>query len=269
MVLLSLLVATAHAATGSGLTTVQALRTRLEWSAQQLQLNEAQRESEQEADLVTLPQKTRSAGIPKAATGTLSITVDGAQVELKDVPMQSWFAPFVRTAADAGFLSGYRDAAGKPTGLFGPADPVTLAEIAKMAASAAGIDPSACAKPKNPLAAGWAKPYIGCAEDRHWVLFSEATVNPNRPALRGEVVVTILQALGVQPEEIKGDTGPFKDVGFSTQYAAAINRAKLDGVVAGYMDANGNPTGRFGPDDKVTRAEAAKILVTAVQKEGN
>lgn len=210
------------------------------------------------------PSSPRAGGEPDSSTGgTLSVTVDGRTLELRDVERSAWFAPYVRRAAEAGIVGGYRDAAGNPTGLFGPGAGVTVAELAKLAALAAGIDPAGCPRSQNPLAEGaWFAAVLGCAEGRGWVLYSDKRVDPLRPAARGEVVITLLQAFGVTQSPVVGG-GPFTDVTASTQYAPAIDRAKRDGIVRGYADQQGAPTGLFGPTDGVTRAEAAKILMLA------
>jgi hypothetical protein len=53
------------------------------------------------------------------------------------------------------------------------------------------------------------------------------------------------------------------------QMAASIEQARADGIVSGYNDDDGNPTGFFGPDDAVTRAEFAKMVVLAIQVYGD
>lgn len=205
--------------------------------------------------------------LPPKQIGPVTVTVDGETVVFADVDASAWFAPYVKQAADERIISGYRDAEGKPTGAFGPQDPVTIAELAKISVLASGTLPSQCAKkPKNPLAQeGWFTAVLSCAEQAQWVLFSDGTVDPLRPALRGEVIVTVLQALGApQPKAVQ--EAPFTDVTPSTQFAASIAQAKFDGIVQGYTDESGMPTGLFGPQDRVTRAETAKILMTALRR---
>ncbi len=265
----SLGVSGALAASGHTLQSATPLATQLQMSIDRLQADQLQQQADVGSGLIVQQKKERNteAGLPKAATGSLTVSVDGRDVELSDVPLQSWYAPYVRTAAAANLLGGYRDAAGNPVGTFGPSDPVTIAELAKISILAAHIDPSSCADSTNPKAkTQWFSRVLGCAETRHWVLYGEATVNPLRPATRAEVVVTLLQAFNVAPAQLSDESGPFTDVTFSTQYAGSIARAKNDGLVRGYVDAAGNLTGFFGPQDNVTRAEAAKMLVTAVEK---
>lgn len=206
--------------------------------------------------------------VPPGGTGAfVSFRIGANEVTLQDVPRKSWFAPYVRDAAEQGIVSGYRDGQGNPTGLFGPANPVTVEELGKIAFHAASGDLSACPGPLNRSASGsWSAPYIGCAEKAGWVLFADGTVDVHRPAQRGEVVVTILQAFNVSQKEVTASGAAlFRDVTPSTQFSAAIVTAAGDGLVSGYRDLMGNSTGMFGPSDPVKRAEISKIISLAMQ----
>lgn len=193
----------------------------------------------------------------------------GQSIALTDVPNREWFAPYVRDMVKRGIVSGYRDASGKPTGVFGPGRSVSVEEMLKMALVAAGVDPSVCgSKSANPTAAGaWSLPYVACAESKHFSVFADATVDVHRPAQRGEVVTTVLEAFGVTLTAAPS-MSPFSDVRTSTQFAPAILRAAADGVIGGYKDAQGNLTGLFKPTDPITRAEIAKVLSLSVQVYG-
>lgn len=195
----------------------------------------------------------------------LSIVVGNQSLVLRDVPRLSWFAPYVRDIAQRRLVSGYADAQGKPLGLFGPADGVTVEQMAKVLVLASGMPLSECpAAPANLSASGsWSAPYIACAESRGWTVYTDPGKDVTKPATRTEVVVSVLQSHVVYPGARVGDF--FKDVTASTEFAGFIERAKLDGIVSGYADAEGKPTGYFGPQDNVTRAEFAKILTLAQQ----
>ena len=191
----------------------------------------------------------------------ISITSGGQTAVINDVPQNAWFAPYVVSVAKFGILSGYQDAKGKLTGEYGPSNNVTVAELAKIAHKIAGVsvDPFLKRLPINTKAQGaWYSPYIASAEDQGWTIYSSATVDPNRPATRGEVLVTLLQALDVP---LAWQTGTvFTDVNRRTAYAGAIETASAAGLVDGRKDANGNLTNEFGPADPINRAELAKIL---------
>ena len=198
--------------------------------------------------------------------GFLVIRIGTKDVTLRDVPLKEWFAPFVRSIAELGLVSGYRDAEGVPTGLFGPADPVTLEQMAKVAVLASGVDPASCPlPPKNLTSSGsWSASYVSCAERGEWAVYTDPAADLRRPATREEVVMTVLQAF---KKEFDVDTASltFTDVEKTSAYAPAIAKASTDGVVSGYTDGNGNLTGLFGPTNNVTRAEFSKIVSIALQ----
>lgn len=192
----------------------------------------------------------------------------GTTVILWDVPLRAWYAPYVRYAATRGIVSGYRDAASKPVGAFGPGNPVLIEELAKMAVEASGLDLALCGgEPRNSTAAGrWSAPYIACAEGQGWAIYSDAVVDVLRPALRNEVIVTVLQAFQVSLKPLSGTGRIFSDVSASVQFASAIETAARAGIVSGHMNPDGSRlTGEFKPASPVNRAEVAKILTLALQ----
>ncbi len=198
----------------------------------------------------------------------LSVTVGGETIIFSDVRRDTWFAPYVREIAELNIVSGYRDAAGKPLGQFGPGDNVTIEQMAKVLLGAAGLLDT-CGKKEtiNPTALDtWSAPYISCTEQLGWTLYSDGSIDVHRNATRAEVVSTVLQAYKINPQPATGTS--FVDVPATMQLAASIEQARADGIVSGYNDADGNTTGLFGPDDAVTRAEFAKMVVLALQVYG-
>ncbi len=119
-----------------------------------------------------------------------------------DVASDTWFYPYVATAAKANLLSGYKDGAGNPTGKYGPADYVTRGQAAKAFINAAGVP------------------------------------NKNTPSA----------------------TGMFTDVMAGEWYVDYVSTAYNMSVMDGYKDAAGNMTGKFGPNDRVTRVQVAKVI---------
>lgn len=196
----------------------------------------------------------------------LVIRIGARNVTLRDVPLNEWYAPYVRAIASLQLVSGYRDAAGEPVGLFGPGDPVTVEQLAKVAVLAAGIDAAECTLPPSTLSASgsWSAAYVRCAEERAWAVYSDPAADVQRPATREEVVMTILQAF-TRPFDVDTSTMTFTDVEQSAAFAPAIAKAAADGVVSGYTDEHGRLTGMFGPTNLVTRAEFSKIVSIAMQ----
>ncbi len=197
---------------------------------------------------------------------TVSTQMNGKTVEFTDVPASAWFAPYVSTISNRKIMLGYVNSDGTPSGKFGPGDHVTLAQLAKVAHLLMRIDEQAVkGAPLNPLARGqWFTRYVASAEDRGWMVFADGSVDPNRAATRGEVVVTLLQALDIPMNWPTGES--FTDVLRRTPYAGAIETLAAEGIVSGQMGGDGKPTGLFHPDSPITRAEIAKIVIGAYEK---
>jgi hypothetical protein len=196
----------------------------------------------------------------------MTTVIGGQTISFTDVPIDAWFTPFVLTAANRGILGGYKDELGNTTGTFGPGNPLTLAELSKIAHELASVNELEFSQaPDNPGALWqWFKDYIVSSEQRGWVVYQDSTIDLNRPATRGEVVITLLQALDVPMHWAKGTA--FKDVTARTKYAHAVETAADEGFVGGSTDADGNLTGFFHPDNPVTRAEMARILINVYEK---
>lgn len=175
-----------------------------------------------------------------------------------DVLQSEWYAQYVGRVAQWGIVSGYKDAQGRPLRRFGPGDPVTIAEMLKMALKAAKIDESGCKGiiAHHPQAKGhWAYLYVVCAEERNFRILKYPT-DLNGPALRGEVLAIMHDAFG---DEVPPLLSTFKDTAYHP-YEKDIAYAAALGVVSGDTDTTGNPIGTFRPNDQVNRAEAAKII---------
>lgn len=186
----------------------------------------------------------------------VTVTIDGQTVVFKDVPIGTWFAPYVNNAARTKVLTGYTNRDGSPTGMFGPGDNVTIAQLAKIAHSVAGIhEESAWKEVENTRAEGqWFEKYFASAEQMHWEVWRDRRVDPSRPATRAEVIATLLRAMEVRTVWAQGTT--FADVKPSHPYANAIETAAVDGLI----DAGGD----FRPDDPINRAEIAKMAAKAI-----
>ncbi|OGJ57337.1 hypothetical protein A3H22_00460 [Candidatus Peribacteria bacterium RIFCSPLOWO2_12_FULL_55_15] len=196
----------------------------------------------------------------------VSVITDGTRREFHDIPQDSWFAPFVFTAAKFGIMAGYKDANGTPTGTFGPEHPVTLAELSAITHRLVGISPTNPSKqPQNSRARRtWFSPFFASAERKGWLAYIAPRVDPLKPATRGEVVVTLLHALDIPLQWPKMEL--FSDVVIETPFAAAIETAFQENIIAGHTNAQGAPTGTFGPEEPVNRAEMAKIVSAVLER---
>jgi hypothetical protein len=190
----------------------------------------------------------------------VTVSIGDERITFTDVPLDTWFATFVNTAIRTGIMSGYKNTEGGYSGLFGPGDSVTVAQLAKVAHKLTGIDENdARTLPENLRARDtWFADFFASAERRHWVAFRNPRENPEREATRSEVVCTLLQTLDIPriwPTGVR-----FTDVSATTPYADCIETAAKDGLVTGDVVA-----GTFGPDRPVNRAELSKMLVTAME----
>lgn len=234
---------------------------------QQAQADDAAREAGQEIfpRMQTEGSSSAAAAVLDEDPLFLTARVDGVPVVFRDVPKDSWFAPYVREVTGQGIVSGYREADGTLRGFFGPADTLTIGQLGKIAVQLAKVEMSSCnATLKNQTAAGtWSEAFVRCAEQHKWAVFADGSVDTLRNATRAEVIATLLQAFAVKIEPRTGDV--FADVDSSVEFAAAVEQAAKAGIIAGDSDANGNPTGTFRPRDPVNRAEVAKIVTNSIQ----
>jgi hypothetical protein len=184
---------------------------------------------------------------------------DISGVQFGDVAGGDWFNPYVQSVASWGIISGYRGADGKPTGVFGPANNVTVAEMLKISLKSAGIDETTCSlvPPQHAQAIGhWAAPFVSCGEVLGMHILDDPDLDVDRPATRAEVVEMIDDAFGDNVPPLYSN---FRDTA-GHPLEAHIAYAYTRGIVSGGKDANGVETGIFRPDDPVNRAETAKIV---------
>lgn len=192
--------------------------------------------------------------------GKLLVAMTDRDVIYKDVSVNEWFAPYVSKLIVDGIAQGYKDTKGALTGEFGVANYVTRAEMLKMALEAAGKKSGSEQPPRNLSAKGsWASPYVGLAEKMQLTVFG-VTTDINAPATRGEVVQTILEAMGIT---VGNTPAGYTDVPKNYPYTNAIAAATFFGVVEGDTDADGKTKGTFRPESPINRAEVSKMIALA------
>lgn len=187
-----------------------------------------------------------------------------AAIKFNDVTAKDWFYQYVSSTARWGIVSGYKDAAGKPTGKYGAGNTVTVGEILKMALKSAQVDEAKCKGTPSFAQAEthWARPFVLCAQEKKMRLIVKKP-DLNRPALRAEVLSVIFDAFGDKAPPL---FAPFTDtvnhpLESDIAYGAALR------MVTGDKDANGKPLRTFRPDAPVNRAEAAKIIYERLRVE--
>lgn len=195
---------------------------------------------------------------------TLTSDIGAESVTFTDVQSDAWYTPYVATVSSRGLLTGYLDEKGNHTGRFGPGDPVTVAQMAKILHQLMDINEQNVTRaPWNKAAFGqWFTRYFASAEELGWTIYLQPQLDPNRPMTRGEVMETLLQVIDVPVTWAKGKS--FSDVKLYTPHASAIETAAAESIVSGSGDDKGLPA--FHPVDPVTRAELAKIIITVYEK---
>jgi len=180
------------------------------------------------------------------ANGRLQLAVESRPVIFEDVPVTEWFSCAVREVISRQIFSGYRDGSGELTGRYGPADSISLGQLAKVATQLKGMN--------LPQGEGnaWARPFVEAAKNMKLTAFSNK-IDPRLPASRGDVLQTILEALDIP---LEGNDLPYSDVPEGSMYAKAIATGTALGIVSGDGDAS-----TFRPNAAINRAEVAKMIV--------
>jgi len=167
-----------------------------------------------------------------------------------------WAETAINALSEEGVVSGYGN------GLFGPNDPVTRAQIVKIALKAFGHDTSSASlTPSFPdvPSTDWSSPYIEAANAIGIVSGYDEngtkTFKPSNNVTRGEALKIILLGAGFIDTASATTDGNFTDVDSVTNwYAPYAAFAKKAGLVSGYDD------GTFHGDKSITRAEVCVIV---------
>lgn len=182
-------------------------------------------------------------GAPASTSSTTSETVF---VDVKG----HWAVQYISDLYTKGVVSG------KDPTHFDPEMNITRAEFIKMVLNSLGmkIDESITTSTFKDVKKGeWFVPYIALAHSKGIVGgYKDNTFKPNGFVTRAEAVKIILAASGVTITSPKDAN--FPDVVKGSWYADYVNYAAEKGIVNGYAN------GKFGPNNKLTRAEAAKII---------
>lgn len=123
----------------------------------------------------------------EAITFVLRVLSQEVKDEIKaifpDVPEGQWFAKYVTTAFELGFVKGY------PDGTFKPSVTVNLAEFSTMLFVAAGadIDPVVGILPNGVSASDWFAPYIQAGIKQGFLVVKDNTIDAAKPLTRGDV----------------------------------------------------------------------------------
>lgn len=198
-----------------------------------------------------------------ASAAGIQVVLDGNVVTLNDVQEDAWYGPSVKAAVQAGVVSGYRNAKGTPTGVFGPADKVTIGQAMKMTIEASGAEPPPAACPT----CDWSHPYFVFASSHEFVISDEARTG--KSATRAEVAQMIMDAFKLSDPMDLQNLSDYTDVLDENAYAKAIEVLTHDDIMVGDgrtkhcgTDWNCQKT-TFRPMATINRAETAAIVMRA------
>ncbi len=197
-----------------------------------------------------------------AGTDSVQVFVPGPETVVvlvnrstfSDVPATYWASNSIDAMLATGVMDGFGN------GTFGPDQPVTRAEFAKMLTVALDLPlPSRPPSFSDVPAGMWYSSYVAAVAQAGLMTGETATTfAPNAPVPREELAVLLMRALKLQPA---GGLG-FTDAG---QVAAWAVPGVEAAVTAGYM--LGYPDGTFRPLAPVTRAQAATVLARVIAGE--
>ena len=188
----------------------------------------------------------------------LADTVEGSML-FADIPVPSWFAPYVEDLVEQDVVTGYKDDSGKLLGIYAPAQAVSIVEVLKMALESVENPATVATVPQNASAQGtWAAPYVARAEELDYSFLADLE-NVHAPATRGLAIQIFAEVAGVDVSAVPLEQ-LYKDVKPSMKYANAIYKATYLCWVQGDTDKNGNLLHTFRPTDNMNRAEVSKVL---------
>jgi len=184
------------------------------------------------------------------------------EIPFIDVEKNEWFFESVKFLKEKFDVRGFLDDAGNEIGIFRPHEPITKAEVTKIAFLAAGENfadnffVTENSRAKN----HWAEKIIATAENKKLSMWKNFP-NPDKKALRGEVVRLIFEIFEITPPQNFAQNS-FLDVDENNKNFKFIEQAKKLGIISGY------PDGTFLPEQKISRAEIAKIIQKSFEKFG-
>ncbi|PIR53184.1 hypothetical protein COU76_02405 [Candidatus Peregrinibacteria bacterium CG10_big_fil_rev_8_21_14_0_10_49_10] len=191
----------------------------------------------------------------------LQVIIEGKSIVFADVSQSAWFSGYVRSAAEAGIVTGYKDTQGNLKGTFGPSNSITVAESLKIAVEGAGYNNEQYGAVVNSGVNHWSSSYVSVANAEHFQVF-DGRYRLDVPATRAQVAALFTSAFGVNTSNVSIDKS-YDDVTVNSKYATSIMALTRDGVVSGDTNTSGTITGSFRPDDPINRAEVAKMVMEA------
>lgn len=165
----------------------------------------------------------------------------------------NWAELFITNLASRGIVDN--------TEFYHPNNNLTRAEFLKIVINATGwrVPTEGLDIPFTDISlSNWYTPYISLALSKGMISRGNTNFRPNDAISRAEAVKILMAASGIQIDE--PSTITFADLDLKSDLTKYIEAAKSMNILAG-QQVNGQL--RFRPNDSITRAEIAKVIVYA------
>ena len=188
------------------------------------------------------------------AVNTYTITVKVAD-QFTDVNPDDWFYENVMGAAANGYVTG------EGNGIFNPYGKTTRAAFAAMIANVMGFDAEntdlevETAFPDVPSSHWGAKAIAFCVENGYLSGYEDGTFQPDKAITRQEAAAILNNTFGLS--DYTTDEKFVDDASIASWARTHVYAAKAAGLMSGDV------AGTFRPNDYITRAEAASIMMNA------
>lgn len=221
------------------------------------------------------------------ATATFEIVRPTYDVsEFIDVPRNGseWYTDYVYEAAKYGYLTGYKNADGTPTGYFGPNDALTRAQVATIlyracpTGSLTDTDNSSDANSVNKTPFPDVESGAFYTKAMNWAYANgiltgvdgKGEMQPNREITREELAVVMMRyakSCGIAGADAEPSEEGIIDWADVSSFAmSSIKWALANGVISGVDNLDG--TRSLCPHDSASRAQMAKIILNVEAMRG-
>lgn len=221
------------------------------------------------------------------ATATFEIVRPTYDVsEFIDVPRNGseWYTDYVYEAAKYGYLTGYKNADGTPTGYFGPNDALTRAQVATIlyracpTGSLTDTDNSSDANSVNKTPFPDVESGVFYTKAMNWAYANgiltgvdgKGEMQPNREITREELAVVMMRyakSCGIAGADAEPSEEGITDWADVSSFAmSSIKWALANGVISGVDNLDG--TRSLCPHDSASRAQMAKIILNVEAMRG-
>ncbi|HVW67264.1 MAG TPA: S-layer homology domain-containing protein [Candidatus Peribacteraceae bacterium] len=188
-----------------------------------------------------------------------SLATVAEAASFSDVTSTSFYAPAIGALSDKGIIKG------NPDGTFAPDKTVNRAEFLTMLYRSMNETPSAPSQPcfKDVPTGSWFEAVVCDAASKGYVSgYSDKTFKPQQPVNRVEALKMMFTVLGLSLQSTSTSTArasAYADVdasGWYMQYLSAALKLRV-------LPVPGTSATTFGPDQPLTRAEAAAFIYNA------